>query len=182
MPRLILTLFFSFWFSVANAAIHSDYLCPVPYEMSVPNRTGVQCVWCSLEVLGNYLQISQLYNLTDRSRCKGPAGPGDVKEVLSALQVKYIQATNKEDGLKLIKHWTGHNLCCLIGIPGHAIVCINYDENRNLVTVIDNVGDRHPKNWTIEKFNRLFDDWVVCVYPIQKVNHNIAVRQFYFAP
>ena len=143
----------------------TNVMVPIPMEDRVFNRTGIQCVWCSLETCGRYAEESKLINLTDLADCKSYSSPGNVAFKMKQLKVKYEQTTSKMDRSLIIKSVVNERRGCLFAIPGHAMTLVHYDEQKGIVKYINN-SDRTLKirTWTMEEFNRRWDGWVCVVY------------------
>jgi hypothetical protein len=143
--------------------------CPIPKECRVFNKTGIQCVWASIETLGRWAECKELLEpeaLTERSRCKSFAGPSDASEVLNKYKVRFEQsAQGREKGIALIKKAMKEKRACLWSIPGHAMVICHYDEEKNEFMWIDN-SDRSLKiqKGTIQTFNKKWDGWILVIY------------------
>lgn len=142
--------------------------CPIPMKDRVPNRTGIQCVWASIEVLGRWAEEPKLVDppLTSRSECKSYSSPTLAGQVLDKLKVKYKQSYgNKQEGIKLIKEAMSEGRGCLWGVPGHAMDLIHYDEEKNVVKWIDNSDSRLAvQTTTVDKFQNRWDSWVLVIY------------------
>jgi hypothetical protein len=141
-------------------------LAPLAEDNRALNTIG-QCVWSSLQNAGRQIGEEKLYNLTKDRRCQGGANPSDVHRVLTALGVKFEQATNKKDGYKLMHKGLTLGYPCLISYGrAHAINVVHYDPEANKVCIVNNHGDRfQTKYHTLEEFDRLFKGWVCVVYP-----------------
>lgn len=130
----------------------------------IPNRSGSQCVWSSLETLARHHGISAAYDLT--ARYGGTAGPGNVQAALSARRVKFKQWGPGPTDISRIKEACESGLYCMIGVHGvHAIVCCGCDDR--VVSVIDNCGPKalQTQAWTLERFRNSWDGWVCVLYP-----------------
>lgn len=148
----------------------TDIQCPIPMKDRVANGTGIQCVWASIETLGRWAEEPKLMNppLTSRSDCKSYSGPGLAAKKLKELGVRFEQVANGQDrqaSIALIKKATSEGRAALFGIPGHAMVCVHYDEAADQVKWIDN-SDRSLKvqTTTIQRFNQMWDGWVLVIY------------------
>jgi len=148
----------------------TDIQCPIPMTDRVKNGTGIQCVWSSIETLGRWAEEPKLVNppLTSRSDCKSYSGPGLAAKKLKELGVRFEQVANGQDrqsSIALMKRATSEGRAALFGVPGHAMVCVHYDEAADTVKWIDN-SDRSLKvqTTTIERFNRMWDGWVLVIY------------------
>jgi hypothetical protein len=67
--------------------------------------------------------------------------------------------------LVLIKKAMAEGRGCLFGVPGHAMVLIHYDEEKNIVKWVDN-SDRslRVQTMSIEKFNGRWQGWILVLY------------------
>lgn len=143
-----------------------DVQVPIVKSMRVFNKTGQQCVWATLEALGNYHNIKGTKGLTDQY--KRPAGAGDVYNALNKRNVKFKQ-TIKHDS-SFLKEWvTDKKMGVGIGVNGgrHMILLCHYEEGK-CVKVIDN-GDPQMRvqTWSWSKFTGRsgWDGWAVVVLP-----------------
>lgn len=139
---------------------------PVPKEDRVANHTGIQCVYASTEMLGRWAEEPKLTNppLTSRSDCKSYSSPSTLAQRLNKLNVKYIQTTSKTTGrMYLNKYVREEGRGALIGIPGHALVCIHYDPEDDEIRIVDNSDSSLSiQKWTTNEFERRWEGWV-CV-------------------
>jgi len=142
---------------------------PIPMDCRVRNYTGIQCVWSSIEMLGRWAEEPKLMNppLTSRSDCKSYSGPGSAAKKLRELGVKFEQVAgqDRQASIALMKKAMAEGRGALFGVPGHAMVCVHYDEQQNVAKWIDN-SDRSLKvqTSTVQEFNRRWDDWVLVIY------------------
>ena len=163
---------------LGGGQVNGQLLCPVQPAETVPNRTGVQCVWSSLELIGNYIEEPKLYNLTKDSRCQGLADPGRVHSLLTSKGIKFAQTKDKKEGMKIMLAAMDVGLPVLCGFSGvHAINVVNYDETANRVHYIDNIGERTPRIMSLEKFNRAWDGWIVAIYPANQTKVRRLLKQ-----
>jgi len=128
------------------------------------NYNNVSCVWCSLENLGTYNREPKLYNLSKNPRYQHPSGPGEVAQVLKNFGIKFKQTTDKEEGRKLIYEAMRDGRGCLVGVPGHAINLINYDDTTNKAIIVDNGGSLKNRLMSIQEFERRWTGWVLVIY------------------
>jgi hypothetical protein len=143
----------------------SDVMVPISIEDRVYNRTGIQCVWCSVECLGRYANEPKLIGLTDHRDCKSYASPSSLAAKLNSLNVKYEQTTSRSDKSLLIKSVVKERRGCLFAVPGHAMTLVHYDELKGIVKYINN-SDRSLKvrTWSIKEFNQRWDGWICAIY------------------
>jgi len=143
-----------------------DVQCPIPMEDRVPNYTGNQCVWSSIETLGRWADEPKIINppITSRRDCKGSSGPNSAASKLKRLEVRFKQSYgNREEGTKLIKEAMQEGRGALFGVTGHAMVLIHYDKEK--VKWIDN-ADSSLKIQTMStsRFLEVWDSWVLVIY------------------
>ena len=167
-PNEILTKFTPSYVSDSPEESLDGVQCPIPMKDRVPNRTGIQCVWASIEVIGRWAEEPKLINppLTSRAECKSYSSPTLAAKELTTLGVKFEQTYgDKAAGVALIKKAMSEGRGCLWGVPGHAMDLIHYDEEKNVVKWIDNSDSRLAvQTTTIEKFKNRWDSWVLVVY------------------
>jgi hypothetical protein len=143
----------------------SNVMVPIPMKDRVYNKTGIQCVWASLECIGRYAEEKKLINLTNDSECQGYSSPSGSARKLMALHVKFEQTTSLSDKSLIRKAVVKEKRGVLFGIPGHAMVMVHYDEAKGIIKYINN-SDKELKirTWTIDEFNRRWDGWICAVY------------------
>lgn len=141
-------------------------MVPIPMEHRVFNKTGIQCVWCSLETLGRYANEPKLIGLTNLPDCKSYSSPSLAARKLKQLNVKFEQTTSKSDRSLIIKSVVKEKRGCLFAIPGHAMTLVHYDEPAGIIKYINN-SDKYLKirTWTMQEFNRRWDGWICVIYP-----------------
>lgn len=143
----------------------SKVMVPIPMKDRVFNKTGIQCVWCSLECIGRYAEEPKLINLTDSRDCKSYANPSNVNQKLKELKVKFEQTTEKSDRSLIIKSIVKERRGCLFAVPGHAMTLIHYDEKNDVVKYINNSDSTLSiRTWTMAEFNRRWDGWICVIY------------------
>lgn len=145
-----------------------DIQCPIPMENRVPNFTGIQCVWSSIEMIGRRAEEPKLTNppLTTRSECKSYASPTLASRVLTSLNVRFEQSYgNRDQGIALIKKAMAEGRGCLFGVPGHAMVLVHYDEETSVVKYVDNSDSTlKVQTMTMERFIKAWDTWALVIY------------------
>jgi hypothetical protein len=143
----------------------TDVMVPVPMKDRVYNKTGIQCVWASTELLGRYAEEPKLINLTDDPECKSYSGPASLARKLKQLNVKFEQTVSTSDRSLILKGVVKERRGVLFSIPGHAMVLVHYDEEKGIVKYINN-SDRSlaVRTWTMAEFNRRWDGWVAIIY------------------
>jgi hypothetical protein len=130
------------------------------------SKTSIQCVWCSCELLGRYAEEPKLINLTDDPECKVTAARRSCARKLNKIKVKFVQTTNRAEGRAMLrKAVTQERRGALFGVPGHAMNCVHYDEEKGVFKYINN-SDRTLKvrTWTMSEFERRWDEWVLVIY------------------
>lgn len=145
-----------------------DIHCPIPMKDRVPNFTGIQCVWSSIEMLGRWAEEPKLTNppITSRSDCKSYSSPSLAAQRLNQLNVRFEQEYgNRDKGLALIRKAMREGRGCLFGVPGHAMVLVHFDEQANEVKWVDN-SDRTLKVQTMsmQRFLQRWDSWALVIY------------------
>lgn len=143
----------------------TDLMVPVPMKDRVFNKTGIQCVWASLELLGRYAEEPKLIGLTNDPECKSYSSPSGASRKLKQIGVKFEQTTSKSDRSLIIKGVVKERRGVLLGVPGHAMVLVHYDEEKGIVKYINNSDDElKVRTWTMEEFNKRWDGWICIVY------------------
>lgn len=143
--------------------------CPIPMDCRVKNYTGIQCVFSALECLARWGDIDQLLEpdpITSRIDCKSYSGPIDAEKKMKKFNVKFENSyKSKTEGIKLIKKAMADGRGALVDIPGHAIVMCHYDEDKEIVKIIDN-SDKSLRiqTWSMKKFKNLWTGWVMVIY------------------
>lgn len=143
----------------------NEVMVPIPMKDRVFNRTGIQCVWCSLECCGRYAEEPKLIGMTDLSDCKSYASPSSANRKLTQLRVRFETTTSRSDRHLILKAVVQERRGCLFAIPGHAMTLVHYDEQKGIVKYINN-SDRSLKirTWTMQEFNDRWDGWITVVY------------------
>jgi hypothetical protein len=146
---------------------------PIPLKDRVFNLTGTQCVYCACETLGRWNEEPKLVNppLTSRPECKSYSDPLPCKRVLDKLGVKFEQTYDtKENSFKLLRKATQEGRGALFGVPGHAMVCVHFDEENDVFKYIDN-ADRSLKIQTVKlsRFKNYMNSWALIIYPDKEV-------------
>ena len=141
-------------------------MVPIPLEDRVFNKTGIQCVWATIESLGRYGGEPKLIGLTEHPDCKGYASPSSLAIKLKKLNVKFEQTTSRSNRNLIIKSVVKERRGCLFAIPGHAMTLVHYDEKEGIVKYINN-SDKNLKvrTWTMKEFDQRWDGWVCVIYP-----------------
>ena len=142
--------------------------CPIPKEDRVLNKTEIQCVWASIEMLGRWAEEEKLINppLTSRNECKSYSSPSDVNQKLTKLNVKFKQSyRNEKEGIELIKEAMKEKRGCLWSVPGHAMVIVHFDEEKDIFKWVDNSDlNLNIQTSDIAFFERNWESWVLVIY------------------
>jgi hypothetical protein len=138
---------------------------PIEKKDRVPNKTGIQCVYSTLETLARFALEKKLFNLTERPECQGFSNPNVVNGLLKRIGVKFEQTTNRNDRRLLVKGCTLERRGVLFDIPGHAMTLVHYDEEKRIVKYINN-SDRTLaiRTWSLDTFNQKWGGWVLILY------------------
>lgn len=143
----------------------TDVMVPIPIKDRVYNKTGIQCVWASVECIGRYAEEPKLINLTEDSECKSYAGPSSLASKLKKLNVKFEQTTSRSDRSLIIKAVVKERRGCLFAVPGHAMVLVHYDEEHGIVKYINNSDKTlQIRTWTLKEFEQRWDGWICVIY------------------
>ena len=175
------------YFSINNNE-NLDYIqCPIPMKDRVLNKTEIQCVWASIEMLGRWAEEEKLTNppLTSRNDCKSFATPSSVEKKLNQLNIKYVQTyRNKTKGIELIRMAMKEKRGCLWSVPGHAMVIVHFDEEKNIFKWVDNSDlNLNIQTSDIAFFERNWESWVLVIYGDyskieNKINKNYNLKMF----
>jgi hypothetical protein len=143
----------------------ADVMVPIPMKDRVPNYTGIQCVWVSIEALGRYAEEPKLIGLNKDPECKSYSGPSSAARKLKQLGVKFEQTTSKSDRSLIIKSVVKERRGCLFAVPGHAMVLVHYDEEKGIVKYFNNSDSTLKiRTWTMDEFNKRWDGWILAIY------------------
>jgi len=143
----------------------TNVMVPIPMKDRVYNKTGIQCVWASIECIGRYAEERKLKWLTNDSECQGYSSPSVTASKLKKINVKFEQTTSKANRSLIQKAVVKENRGVLFGIPGHAMVMVHYDEKAGIIKYINN-SDKELKirTWSIDEFNKRWDGWICAIY------------------
>jgi len=143
----------------------SEVMVPIPSKDRVYNKTGIQCVWASIECLARYAEEPKLINLTSDPECKSYSSPYSLSSKLKKLNVKFEQTTSRSDYSLIIKSIVKERRGCLFGVPGHAMVLVHYDKEKGIIKYINN-SDKSLKirTWSIKEFEQRWDGWICVIY------------------
>ena len=143
----------------------SSIMVPIPMKDRVYNKTGIQCVWASLECIGRYAEEPKLIDLTKDNECKSYSSPSGLAYKLNKIKVKFEQTTSTSDKSLIMKAVVKERRGVLFGIPGHAMVMVHYDEKAVIMKYINNSDkDLAIRTWTINEFNKRWDGWICAIY------------------
>lgn len=143
----------------------SSVMVPIPMKDRVFNKTGIQCVWASLECIGRYAEEGRLTNLTSLPDCKSYSSPSGAAKKLKELGVRFEQTVSRSDRSLILKAVVKEKRGVLFDIPGHAMVLVHYDEEKGIVKYINNSDSSLKiRTWSMEEFNRRWDGWICAVY------------------
>lgn len=145
---------------VAPADVHIDR------SNRIPNRTGSQCVYASLETLGRHHGVRSLYSIT--SRYKSTSGPQQVERILSQLGVRHMSMPmgSQSRSLPAAEEACRDGYGCLVGMRGrHAVVLVGLDMTsaRIMRNSTRPLGD--IQSIPRAAFDKVFDGWIVIIYP-----------------
>lgn len=154
-------------FKVENENL-SNIQCPIPRKDRVLNKTQYQCVWASIEMLGRWAEDPKLINpsLTSRPECQSFSNPYKTAHVLNMLGVQFEQSYgNKKQSIELIKKAMKEKRGCMWTIPGHAMVIVHFDEEKNIFKWVDNSDyNLNIQTADMNYFHQKFDSWVLVIY------------------
>ncbi len=143
----------------------ADVQVPIPKEMRVFNKSGSQCVWCTIEMLAKFNRIPKANDLTQTY--KHATGPREVAQVLTGRGVKFKQSIRKDEGM-LEEYVAKRKLGVGVGVNHgtHMILVCHFDRQAKIVKVIDN-SDRslRVQTWTLDQFRKIWSDWVLVILP-----------------
>lgn len=143
----------------------SSVMVPIPMKDRVFNKTGIQCVWASLECIGRYAGEGRLSDLTSLPDCKSYSSPSGAARKLRELGVRFEQTVSRGNRSLIKKAVVKEKRGVLFDIPGHAMVLVHYDEEKGIVKYINNSDSSLKiRTWSMEEFNRRWDGWVCAVY------------------
>ena len=153
----------------------SNVMVPIPMKDRIYNKTGIQCVWASLECIGRYAGEKKLYDLTSDKDCQGYSSPSSAAHKLKQLHVRFEQTTRTEDRSLIEKSVVKERRGVLFGIPGHAMVMVHYDKDKQIIKYINN-SDKELKirTWKMSEFDQRWDGWICAIYADYDI---IAIRK-----
>ena len=143
---------------------NSEVMVPIPSKDRIYNKTGIQCVWATLETLGKYAGEKKLFDLTSQKDCQQFGSPKSVYAKLKKLNVKFEQTTEFERTL-IIKSVVRERRGCLFSVKNHVMTLVHYDEANGIVKYINNSdSELKIREWTLEEFNKRWDGWICVIY------------------
>jgi hypothetical protein len=155
----------------AGLAVAGETTCELTPNLQVPvaqdarayNRSGVQCVWCSLETLARYQGIAAASKLTDRY--KGQSHEGEVRRVLDGLGVRYRMQSIGNKNPQILKDACTKRWGACVGMRGvHMINVVHFEGGT--VKTIDNCDSKLSVRTLSEKeFLSSWDGWAVVLIP-----------------
>jgi hypothetical protein len=155
-PVAVFLLFF-------GAAVYADSI-DIPRECRIPNRTGMQCAWSSLETCARYHKIERLYGLTQTYH--GMLNdPTQFDRVLRRAKVQYRISYQGRPDLAWLKGSIQRGYPVVVGLNGqHAVTLCGLTDKR--AEIIDNM-DPHLRvwYWPINDFYRAWDGLACLVIP-----------------
>jgi len=142
-----------------------NVMVPIQMKDRVYNKTGIQCVWASIECVGRYAEEPKLIGLTKDKECQSYASPSSLSAKLKKLNIKYEQTTSRNDRSLIIKSVVKERRGCLFAVPGHAMTLVHYDAIKGIVKYINN-SDRslQIRTWTMKEFEQRWDGWICAIY------------------
>ena len=142
----------------------SDVMVDIPLSERVYNRTGIQCVWSTLETLGRFADEPKLFNLSTQKDCQAFGNPKSVAAKLNKFQVKFEQSNNHDRKL-ILKSVVNERRGCLFSVPNHVMTLVHYDEQKGIVKYINNSDELlEIRTWTMEEFNKRWEGWICVIY------------------
>lgn len=145
---------------------------PIPKDCRVFNKSGSQCVWCSIECLGRYHKVKDLYegDMRITKYHTWATWSGEVYHVMKTKypNVKWAQISNISELKSFLRKYVAEKKIGVgFTIPGHMLNMVNYDEENKTVKVIDNIGPKalEIQEWSMAKFDSLAGGWVLTVFP-----------------
>ncbi len=156
---------------------------PVAKANRIYNKTGIQCVYCSLETLSRHHKIVRGYDFTDKY--KSFSCPEFVEIVCKERNIPVRQVRDRVAGVVFLKKYVRDDkLGCGVGLNGvHCVTIVHWDEGKKLVGMIDNMGPKALEVQIVpmDAFKAAFDGWAFAVIPDnrakdQKLSWMVLVR------
>jgi hypothetical protein len=145
---------------------------PISKANRIYNKSGSQCVWVSIETLARHNGVKDIYegDACISKHYTWATGPGEVSKVLNSKysNVKWKHIDSRSQLKPFVKRYvTELKFGVGLAIPGHMLTLIHYDESAGVVKVIDNSGSKslQVQEWSMDKFDRLADGWVLVIFP-----------------
>lgn len=143
----------------------SNVMVPIPKNQRVFNKSGIQCVWATLETCGNYASEKKLKNITEQQGYKSYETPYSTSKKLKDIKVKYKQTNNKADKSLILESIVQERRGCLFGVPGHAMTLVHYDEENKIVKYINNSDpELLIRTWSMSEFDKRWNGWICVIY------------------
>lgn len=146
-----------------------DVQVPIRKAHRLPNRTGSQCVWVTLESLGLHNGLERLKGVS-RTR-PGVASQGDVNAACRGLGVTVVSTGMGGMNTAFLQEYVARRkLGAGVGV-GHGPVChvitMVHFEKGVKVKVIDNAGPSalEVQTWDWESFRSRHNGWAFAVVP-----------------
>lgn len=138
---------------------------PIPKEDRVFNKTGIQCVWASIETLGRFAEEKKLYDLTHDPLCLAKSNPSYTSVILKKKNIKFSQSNNYDTNF-IKKMCQKERRGVMFDVfERHAMVLVHYDEDKKIVKFIDNLDKKlEIKTWTLKEFNEKWSGWLLVIY------------------
>lgn len=153
-----LALFFLF---VLPAPVFSQYVYVHPAHR-VPNQTGVQCAWSSLETMARHHGYTQLYNVTSYQLGPSTLMQNRLEAQRAGVPYQVIRRPFTHSLMPLQRAISnGHPVAVAIRPNGffgmkHMLIMNGIDRRAGTVSLIDNQGSMSPKTMSIWQFRRLY--------------------------
>ena len=142
----------------------------IPQQHRVPNRTGSQCAWSSLETLARFHGLTQIHGLTQRygglggQGYGGTTGPGGPERVLTQAGVRFRSQTPPNRDLAILRYAVRCNLGAAVGLSGtHVVTLVGLDEASQSFRAIEN-SDSQLRVRTIHLSH--WDGWTIVLFPV----------------
>jgi len=150
----------------------ADAQVPMPWKDRVPNRSGIQCVWCSIETLARWAEITTLYDLTDVYKRYGDPGPA--ASVLKKYGIKYVMqypGNKNTDILKRGCETERRGVAIGTHHGQHMMVLIHFDEKAGIAKYINNSDFQNRQDQKLivhtiamKDFMNLWTGWAILIY------------------
>lgn len=134
--------------------------CHITPKDRVYNRTGQQCVWCTLESQARHWGYTSLFDLT--TTYTGRTGEQEADYVLLSRGFKtYVGWAGSQDWASLENASRRHWPTSVAVHPYHMVLLI--DVTPTTVTIIDNGGDKalEEQVWPRSYFASIWTGWFI---------------------